>query len=104
YVALYNVTVYFIFYLIMLNGFFFFFQAEDGIRDYKVTGVQTCALPICQPSPDSSGLWNRATVGVVSVSDSRDYLDGLMKNVERQAMRIANNAGAEVTDSFVEFL
>src|SRR5256885_3864010 len=26
--------------------FFFFFQAEDGIRDYKVTGVQTCALPI----------------------------------------------------------
>ena len=32
------------------NGVFifcvFFFQAEDGIRDYKVTGVQTCALPI----------------------------------------------------------
>ena len=25
----------------------FFFQAEDGIRDYDVTGVQTCALPIC---------------------------------------------------------
>src|SRR5256885_3685683 len=30
--------------------FFFFFQAEDGIRDYKVTGVQTCALPICYGS------------------------------------------------------
>src|SRR3989454_5007908 len=28
---------------------FFFFQAEDGIRDYKVTGVQTCALPISVP-------------------------------------------------------
>src|SRR5256885_14064001 len=28
------------------GGCFFFFQAEDGIRDYKVTGVQTCALPI----------------------------------------------------------
>src|SRR6478735_3498171 len=28
----------------------FFFQAEDGIRDYKVTGVQTCALPISRPS------------------------------------------------------
>src|SRR5256885_10447668 len=27
----------------------FFFQAEDGIRDYKVTGVQTCALPIWGP-------------------------------------------------------
>src|SRR5690348_18230921 len=31
----------------MLSGFyFFFFQAEDGIRDGRVTGVQTCALPI----------------------------------------------------------
>src|ERR1022692_4875271 len=29
-----------------LEVFIFFFQAEDGIRDYKVTGVQTCALPI----------------------------------------------------------
>src|SRR5256885_4646089 len=29
-----------------LVALFFFFQAEDGIRDYKVTGVQTCALPI----------------------------------------------------------
>src|SRR2546430_3594540 len=28
-------------------GLFFFFQAEDGIRDLTVTGVQTCALPIC---------------------------------------------------------
>src|SRR5690606_38791195 len=27
---------------------FFFFQAEDGIRDFHVTGVQTCALPICE--------------------------------------------------------
>src|SRR2546426_12212545 len=30
---------------------FFFFQAEDGIRDYKVTGVQTCALPISRSHP-----------------------------------------------------
>src|SRR5712672_2545742 len=29
-------------------SFFFFFQAEDGIRDKLVTGVQTCALPICE--------------------------------------------------------
>src|SRR5690606_39543420 len=28
--------------------FFFFFQAEDGIRDFHVTGVQTCALPILE--------------------------------------------------------
>src|SRR5690606_41007166 len=32
---------------------FFFFQAEDGIRDFHVTGVQTCALPISE-KPDHS--------------------------------------------------
>src|SRR5207248_4228861 len=36
-------------YCIYLFIFFFFFQAEDGIRDRTVTGVQTCALPIFKP-------------------------------------------------------
>src|SRR2546429_2391669 len=39
---------------------FFFFQAEDGIRDVAVTGVQTCALPILapvSPSPRKDGFW-----------------------------------------------
>src|SRR5688572_31332993 len=31
-----------------IDFIFFFFQAEDGIRDLTVTGVQTCALPICK--------------------------------------------------------
>src|SRR5256885_19150 len=34
---------------------YFFFQAEDGIRDYKVTGVQTCALPISRSETSSGG-------------------------------------------------
>src|SRR2546430_6196716 len=34
----------------VLVSFFFFFQAEDGIRDLTVTGVQTCALPIYRMS------------------------------------------------------
>src|SRR5258706_1409416 len=37
-----------------MYAFYFFFQAEDGIRDWSVTGVQTCALPISaiySPSP-----------------------------------------------------
>src|SRR2546422_3118116 len=34
--------------------FFFFFQAEDGIRDVAVTGVQTCALPITCSAPTLS--------------------------------------------------
>jgi uncharacterized protein len=53
---------------------------------------------------DPSSLWNRATIGVAAISDSRDYLDGLMKQVERAATRIANNHGADIADSFVEYL
>ena len=53
---------------------------------------------------NATGLWNRASIGVVSVSDSRDYLDGLMKKVERLAARIANNHGAEIADSYIEFI
>jgi len=52
---------------------------------------------------DGAELWNRATIGVVSISHSRDYLDGLMKKVESAATRIANNSGSEISDSFVEY-
>ena len=52
---------------------------------------------------NASSLWNQASIAVVSVSYSRDYLDGLMRNVERHATRVANNGGADVSDSFVEF-
>ena len=37
------------------SSFFFFFQAEDGIRDDLVTGVQTCALPICKEGHSGPG-------------------------------------------------
>src|SRR5256886_3081573 len=37
-------------FVMIYSCFFFFFQAEDGIRDLTVTGVQTCALPICYES------------------------------------------------------
>src|SRR3989454_1786731 len=50
---------------------FFFFQAEDGIRDYKVTGVQTCALPI-----SASGTISAANGGTVNLSYS--YLGPLI--------------------------
>ena len=53
---------------------------------------------------DPSDLWQRATLGVVSISGSRDYLEGLMQKVEREATRIANNHGAEVVDTFVDYL
>src|SRR3989449_8758931 len=38
--------------MLILRLFFFFFQAEDGIRDVAVTGVQTCALPILAAATD----------------------------------------------------
>lgn len=53
---------------------------------------------------EATDLWQRATIGVVSISDSRDYLEGLMQNVEREAAKLANNVGAELVDSYLEFL
>lgn len=53
---------------------------------------------------DATDLWQRATIGVVSISDSRDYLEGLMNNVEREAAKLANNVGAELVDSVIEYL
>src|SRR5699024_12648394 len=46
--------------------FFFFFQAEDGIRDRNVTGVQTCALPI----------WSRSLASASSRMDLAARSDG----------------------------
>src|SRR5689334_24797276 len=46
--------------------FFFFFQAEDGIRDGTVTGVQTCALPI---SADLFNAFNFTNSGCFDVFD-----------------------------------
>src|SRR5215510_9348419 len=56
-----NVDVFYAFPLVLLaiaisGALFFFFQAEDGIRDGHVTGVQTCALPICRPSHGPPGM------------------------------------------------
>src|SRR5215217_8202450 len=50
---------------------FFFFQAEDGIRDIGVTGVQTCALPISLPvlaSPNCSTLYSGCAFWAAAVA------------------------------------
>jgi hypothetical protein len=70
-------------------------SVKDGLRNHFNVAVAEV---------DATDMWQRATIGVVSISDSRDYLDGLMRNVERHAMKVANNAGGEVTDSFLDFL
>src|SRR5258706_15102678 len=50
---------------------YFFFQAEDGIRDWSVTGVQTCALPIL-PSPDGALVLAKTVASNRVRSRSRD--------------------------------
>src|SRR5690606_15556123 len=45
------------------------FQAEDGIRDFHVTGVQTCALPISPGRPDRAGRRSRRGGGSVVTKD-----------------------------------
>ena len=59
-------------------------------------------IAVAELEPDNA--WQRATFGIVSVSGSRAYLDGLMHSVERAATRIANDHGADIADSFLEFL
>src|SRR2546430_11232041 len=54
---------------------FFFFQAEDGIRDLTVTGVQTCALPISELNRAGSGLDGHAARGTRRRGGGRRWLD-----------------------------
>src|SRR5256885_8735541 len=66
-----------------LGCMFFFFQAEDGIRDYKVTGVQTCALPISYPysTPDGNPMGARLrTTSRTANMPSRAWRKGLRRN------------------------
>jgi uncharacterized protein len=53
---------------------------------------------------DEAVTWQSATLGVAAVSSSRDYLRGLMAEVERAATRYAIENGAEITDSFWDFV
>src|SRR5258708_17905612 len=75
---------------VFTRWFFFFFQAEDGIRDDLVTGVQTCALPIWQRPRPLHDLWERSRDrGEVEVfADTNDQ--ALAANLAIQQRRIAN--------------
>jgi len=51
---------------------------------------------------DGEGAWQRATVGIVAISASRDYLEGQMREVEEAAVRITGQHGAEIVDVMME--
>jgi hypothetical protein len=53
---------------------------------------------------DEAVTWQSATLGVAAISRSRDYLQGLMEEVDRAARRMTNELGAELADSFWEYL
>src|SRR6266516_7088086 len=58
---------FFFLFCVVLLGCVFFFQAEDGIRDRTVTGVQTCALPISWATRSATSLLLRPRRGSISV-------------------------------------
>ena len=51
---------------------------------------------------DDALLWNRATLGVVAISNSTAYLGGQLREVETVARRLAVGLGCEIVDSYVE--
>ena len=53
---------------------------------------------------DEAVLWQSATIGIVAISRSRDYLHGLIEEVERSARRMLNELGAELSDSFWNYI
>src|SRR5690606_36903760 len=73
---------------------FFFFQAEDGIRDFHVTGVQTCALPIL----DEGLAAPRDERWIDGMQDLADILLGDDPEASVNAVRDAIAAGAPLTD------
>lgn len=52
---------------------------------------------------DEVVVWQRATLGIAAISPSRDYLTGLLRQVEDACTRIAENHGAQISDSYMEF-
>src|SRR2546425_6989541 len=74
---------------------FFFFQAEDGIRDKLVTGVQTCALPICC----QANLSRRRGSRPVPRGSGRDHLRGTIPGVSYRPRPRHNPAEERSSDA-----
>src|SRR5690606_40823084 len=68
---------------------FFFFQAEDGIRDFHVTGVQTCALPISADAPGHHVQWTIGAMPVLVADENmlRQLWGNLMGNAVKYSMK-----------------
>lgn len=74
-------------------------QVVRSIKDQLRQGFNVSVAEM-----DEAVTWQSATIGVVAVSRSRDYLHGLMEEVERAARRMAAELSADLSDSFWEYL
>lgn len=74
-------------------------QVVRSIKDQLQQGFNVSVAEL-----DEAVVYQSATLGVAAISRSRSYLHGLMEEVERAARRMANDLGAELSDSFWEFL
>src|SRR5690606_40173984 len=82
--------------------FFFFFQAEDGIRDFHVTGVQTCALPILLPVRQyfGRGRCERTRISKGALRKNGEAFTGCLK--ERKTLRSRTRKRATVREHSVQ--
>ena len=53
---------------------------------------------------DEAVTWQSATVGIVAISSSRDYLRGQIEEVDKAAQRMVRELGAEIADSWWDFV
>jgi len=74
-------------------------QVVRSIKDQLRQGFNVSVAEL-----DEAITWQSATIGVAAVSRSRDYLHGLVEEIERAARRMANELGADLADSFWEYL
>jgi uncharacterized protein YlxP (DUF503 family) len=74
-------------------------QVVRSIKDQLRQGFNVSVAEL-----DEAVTWQSATIGVAAVSRSRDYLHGLVEEIERAARRMANELGADLADSFWEYL
>src|SRR2546427_6791530 len=79
--------------------FFFFFQAEDGIRDLTVTGVQTCALPIL-----TTGLPIRRSISSTASTDRHAVQEHSSASASGRHARDANSTTTDGSWSLMPWL
>jgi uncharacterized protein len=53
---------------------------------------------------DEAVTWQSATIGIVAISASRDYLSGQMQQIEQAVTRIVNHLGAQIADAWWQFV